>query len=105
MFADPNPLALIPVEARNVGIRWILGNAHYVVDYTVGVGEPIGNFDLELPGHRGGSFNTRYFGKLEGVTEETQKLYEKAAKKSGMSLHKWLDSTIKEKALNDLNED
>lgn len=102
MFADPDPLALIPVEARNVGIRWILGNVHYVVDYTVGEGEPIGNFDLELPGYRGGSFNTRYFGKLEGVTKETKELYEKAAKKSGMSLHKWLDSTIKERALKDL---
>lgn len=102
MFADPDPLALIPVEARNAGIRWILGNVHYVVDYTVGTGEPVGNFDLELPGYRGGSFNTRYFGKLEGVTNETKTLYEKAAKKSGMSLHKWLDSTVKEKALKDL---
>lgn len=102
MFADPDPLALIPVEARNVGIRWILGNVHYVVDYTVGEGEPVGNFDLELPGYRGGSFNTRYFGKLEGITKETKELYEKAAKKSGVSLHKWLESTIKERALKDL---
>lgn len=102
MFADPDPLAFIPVEARNVGIRWILGNVHYVVDYTVGEGEPVGNFDIELPGYRGGSFNTRYFGKLEGVAKETKELYEKAAKKSGMSLHKWLDSTIKERALKDL---
>lgn len=102
MFAGPEPLALIPVEARNVGIRWILGNVHYVVDYTVGEGEPVGNFDIELPGYRGGSFNTRYFGRLEGVTKETKDLYEKAAKKSGMSLHKWLDSTIKERALKDL---
>lgn len=102
MFADPDPLALIPVEARNVGIRWILGNVHYVVDYTVGEGEPVGNFDIELPGYRGGSFNTRYFGKLEGITKETKELYEKAAKKSGVSLHKWLESTIKERALKDL---
>lgn len=105
MFAEPNPLALIPVEARNVGIRWILGNAHYVVDYTVGEGEPVGNFDLEMPGHRGGSFNTRYFGRLDGVTKEAKELYEKAAKQTGMSLHKWLDSTIKEKALKDLKDD
>jgi ubiquinone/menaquinone biosynthesis C-methylase UbiE len=104
MFADPNPLPLIPVEARNVGIRWILGNAHYVVDYTVGEGEPIGNFDLEMPGYRGGSFNTRYFGRLEGVTKEAKELYEKAAKRSGVSLHKWLDSTIRERALKDLTE-
>lgn len=104
MFEDQNPLKFIPVEARNVGIRWILGNVHYVVDYSVGEGEPIGNFDLEMPGYRGGSFNTRYFGKLEGVTEETKNLYEKAARKNGMSLHNWLDSAIKEKALRDLSE-
>lgn len=72
MFADPNPLHLIPVEARNAGIRWILGNAHYVVDYTVGEGEPVGNFDLEIPGNRGGTFNTRYFGKLDGITTKTK---------------------------------
>jgi ubiquinone/menaquinone biosynthesis C-methylase UbiE len=104
MFADHHPLDLIPVAARNVGIRWILGNAHYVVDYTVGEGEPVGNFDLELPGYRGGSFNTRYFGKLEGITKEAKELYEKAARKKGVSLHKWLDSTIREKALQDLKE-
>jgi len=104
MFSDPAPLDLIPVEARNVGIRWILGNAHYVVDYTVGEGEPMGNFDLEMPGYRGGSFNTRYFGRLEGITEETKALYEKAAKRCGLSLHKWLESTIKERAIKDLAE-
>lgn len=105
MFADENPLALLPVEARDAGIRWILGNVHYVVDYTVGEGEPTGNFDLVLPGHRGGSFNTRYFGKLEGVGAEAKALYEKAARKRGMSLHQWLDSTVREKALKDLGED
>ena len=105
MFADPNPLPLIPVEARNVGIRWILGNVHYVVDYTVGEGAPVGNFDLQLPGYRGGSFNTRYFGKLEGVSPEAKALYERAAKKKGMSLHGWLDATIREHAQKDLGED
>lgn len=105
MFEDPNPLPLIPLAARNVGIRWILGNVHYVVDYTVGEGEPTGNFDLELPGYRGGSFNTRYFGKTEGVTREAIELYKKAADKKGMSLHRWLDSTIKEKAMKELLED
>lgn len=95
MFAYDAPLKYIPVEARNVGIRWIIGNVHYVVDYTVGEGEPIGNFDLELPGDRGGTFNTRYFGKLEGLTNETKELALTAFKHSGMSLHKWLDEIIK----------
>lgn len=104
MFADPAPLDIIPVAARDVGIRWINGNVHYVVDYTVGEGEPVGNFDLELPGWRGGSFNTRYFGKLEGVTPETKELYQKAAAARGMSLHQWLDETVKTAALRDIDK-
>lgn len=103
MFAAPAPLELIPIEARNVGIRWILGNAHYVVDYSVGEGEPQGNFDLELPGARGGSFNTRYYGKLEGVSPETKALYEKAAQRKGMSLHQWLEDVVRNAAQRDLS--
>jgi SAM-dependent methyltransferase len=98
MFADEAPLKFIPVEARNLCIRWINGNVHYVVDYIVGEGEPKGNFDIELPGARGGTFNTRYFGKLEGVTAETKKLAIKAKEKSGVSMHKWLDNIINKEA-------
>lgn len=98
MFADPVPLKYIPVEARNVGVRWINGNVHYVFDYTVGEGEPEGNFNMEIPGPRGGTFNTRYFGKLEGVTNETKKLALEAREKLGISMHKWLDDLIKKEA-------
>lgn len=98
MFAQDIPLNHIPVEARNVGVHWILGNVHYVVDFTVGEGEPVGNFDLELPGERGGSFNTRYFGKLEGITPEAKELALKAREKTGISMHKWLDEIITREA-------
>ncbi|TAL65605.1 MAG: methyltransferase domain-containing protein [Bacteroidetes bacterium] len=98
MFAEPVPLKHIPVDARNVGVRWINGNVHYVFDYTVGVGEPRGNFDLELPGERGGTFNTRYYGKLEGVTPETKSKALEAQKRTGKSMHKWLDEIISREA-------
>lgn len=98
MFADPVPLNYIPVEARNVGVRWINGNVHYVFDYTVGEGEPKGNFDLQIPGPRGGSFNSRYYGKLEGVSNETKALAVKAQNKLGISMFDWLDKLIKQEA-------
>ena len=104
MFEMDNPLELIPVQARNVGIRWILGNVHYVVDYEVGEGEPVGNFDLEIPGARGGTFNSRYYGKLEGVSEETKKLIYETQQKTGLSVHKWLDKVLKEEALKVLKQ-
>lgn len=104
MFADPVPLKYIPVEARNVGVRWINGNVHYVFDYTVGNGEPKGNFDLQIPGPRGGSFNTRYYGKLEGVSKETKELAIRAHSKLGISMYKWLDEIIKNVANKILEE-
>lgn len=103
MFSDPVPLKHIPVEARNVGVRWINGNVHYVFDYTVGEGEPQGNFDLEIPGPRGGSFNSRYYGKLEGVTNETKNKAVLAQQKLGISMHKWLDKLINDEAEKILN--
>ncbi len=104
MFDLDNPLELIPVEARNVGIRWILGNVHYVVDYEVGEDEPKGNFDLEIPGKRGGTFNTRYFGKIEGITIETKKLVQDAVDLSDSSAHKWIDKTLHKEAKKFLNK-
>lgn len=98
MFADPVPLKYIPIEARDLGVRWINGNVHYVFDYTVGIGEPKGNFDMEIPGVRGGSFNTRYYGKMEGISSETKKLAFEAQKLTGKSMHKWLDDLIRKEA-------
>jgi ubiquinone/menaquinone biosynthesis C-methylase UbiE len=104
MFADDNPLDILPIEARNAGIRWILGNVHYVVDYEVGIGEPQGNFDLVLPGARGGTFNTRYYGKLEGVTKDTKQLALKARDILGLSMHDWLNELITKEAKRIIDE-
>ena len=102
MFLDEMPLKHLPRESRDVEIRWIMDNTFYIISYTVGDSEPQGNFNIELPGPRGGTFLTRYYGKLEGVTPETKKLAQKAQEESGKSMHKWLDEVICLAAKNEL---
>jgi ubiquinone/menaquinone biosynthesis C-methylase UbiE len=41
------PLDLLPDCARDVSVRWVAGNAYYVIDYRVGDGPP--QLDLDLP--------------------------------------------------------
>jgi len=88
-----------PVEARSLNINWILSGAGFVIDFTVGQGEPSANFDYEIPGPRGGTHKTRFYGQLEGVTEQTKELAQKAREKLGVSMHSWLDELVKKEAL------
>ncbi len=104
MFMQEIPLRHLPTHARNVEIRWIMEEGFYVISYDVGEGEPAGRFDLELPGPRGGTFATRYFGKLEGVTPEVKRLAQRAREKSGKSMHKWLDEVVRKAALKEIGE-
>lgn len=101
-FDAPLPLENLPVEARKVRLQWVIGGVFYLIDFEVGEGEPQGNFDFEIPGIRGGTYRTRYEGQLEGVTQEAKELYMAAAKKSGKSLHRWLDDAVKKLARQEL---
>lgn len=96
------PLAHLPVEARKVRLRWVLGGVFYVIDYEVGVGEPEADFDFEIPGARGGTHRTRYYGQLEGVAPDTKELAHKAREKSGKSMHQWLNDVIRKAAREEL---
>ncbi len=95
LFKFRVPLECLPVEARDVNLKWVIGGVYYLISFAVGVGEPVANFDLEIPGRRGGTLRTRYAGQLEGVTEETKKLVLKAAEKEKISVHQWLERTLK----------
>lgn len=88
------PLQHMPVEARGVKLEWIIGGVFYVIEFEVGQGLPQADFDFEIPGPRGGTHRTRFFGHLEGVTESTCKLARQAQAVSGKSMHRWLDETI-----------
>lgn len=92
LFAD------FPIQARDLCVGWILAGAGFVVDFSVGEGEPKADFQYKIPGPRGGTHLTRYFGNLEGVTEETKNLAIQAREKLGISMHDWLDDLVKREA-------
>jgi len=98
------PLEYLPVEARNVRIDWIIGGVFYVISFDVAESEPTANIDFEIPGIRGGTHRTRYYGHTEGITAEAIELAKQAREKSGKSMHQWLDDLIKKAALEELNK-
>lgn len=104
LFKNPVPITSIPVEARDVCVRWIIGGVYYTIEFTVGEGEPEAEFDLPIPGKRGGTLRTRYYGRLEGVTPETKHLAQKARNKCGCSMHDWLDRIVKDAAQKEIGE-
>ena len=75
----------MPVQARDVTIEYILGRAFYQLSFTVGVGEPKADFDFEIPGERGGTHRTRYYGQLEGITLDAKELAQRAREKRNIS--------------------
>jgi ubiquinone/menaquinone biosynthesis C-methylase UbiE len=95
LFKEPIPFDKLPVEARDVVVRWVVGGVYYLIEFTVGEGEPKADFDLPIPGRRGGTLRTRYYGKLEGVKPDTFELAEKAREASGKSMHDWLDEAVR----------
>ncbi len=97
------PLKHLPIEARNVKLEWIIGGVFYVIDFDVGSGVPPANFDFEIPGSRGGTHRTRYFGQVEGITPEAKLLAQNARAISGKSMHCWLDDVITEAAQREIN--
>jgi len=98
-FLEDVPFSDLPVEAREVRCQWVIGGVFYLMDFIVGEGEPYADFDFTIPGERGGTHKTRFYGQLEGVTEEAKSLAWQARELTGKSMHVWLDGLIKKEAL------
>jgi ubiquinone/menaquinone biosynthesis C-methylase UbiE len=101
-FVYPLPLDKLPVEARKTRLEWIIGGVFYLIDFVVGEGEPSADFDFPIPGARGGTHRTRYYGQLEGVTPEAKRLAYEARAKTGKSMHQWLDDVVRQAAKRDI---
>jgi ubiquinone/menaquinone biosynthesis C-methylase UbiE len=89
------PIELVPEIARDVCLRWIIGQSFYVIDFRVGESEPRVDLDKPILGFRGGTHRSRYYGMLEGVTVETKEVAQRAARESAVSLHDWLDRAVR----------
>jgi len=59
LYKHRPPIECLPENVCDVGLRWILGNAFYLIDYRVGTGVPRVDVDLPIPG-KGDSLRSRY---------------------------------------------
>jgi ubiquinone/menaquinone biosynthesis C-methylase UbiE len=59
LYRHRPPLELLPENVRDLRLRWLIGNAFYLLDYRVGEGLPFMDLDLPIPG-RGDSLRSRY---------------------------------------------
>jgi ubiquinone/menaquinone biosynthesis C-methylase UbiE len=94
LYAYETPFDTVPSSARDVSVRWVIGNAYYLVAFTVGESEPPVDLDLPIVGRRGGTHRTRYYGTLEGVTPETKQRVLEAAAEQGISIHQFLEQAL-----------
>jgi hypothetical protein len=97
LYEYETPFDAVPALAPDVSVHWVIGNAYYLVAFTVGDGEP--PLDLDLPivvGRRGGTHRTRYYGTLESVAPKAKKLMLEAAAREGLTIHQWLGKTLSE---------
>jgi SAM-dependent methyltransferase len=88
------PIGLLPGNAADVALSWVLGNCFYVISFAVSDEPPFMNIDVPHKGGRGGSMRTRYFGQLEGVSEDSKRFVLADAKRLGISIHDWLENAI-----------
>ncbi|WP_159011115.1 class I SAM-dependent methyltransferase [Bradyrhizobium sp. S69] len=103
LYRHEVPVDLVPEIAREVCVRWIIGQAFYLIDFRVANDPPKVDLDKPILGFRGGTHRSRYYGNLEGVTPEAKKMAEAAARATGSSLHEWLDKAVRLRASNDLD--
>lgn len=94
LWESEPPLHLLPTNALNIEVKFLLGNCFYLIGFTPSEGFPKMNIDVVHKGIRGGSARTRYFGRLEGVSDQTKEKLLAVANKRGMSVHNLLEEII-----------
>jgi ubiquinone/menaquinone biosynthesis C-methylase UbiE len=88
------PLEFIPKNSTNFRLEWIMGSAFYFMVYEKTKNQPQGNFDLPIPGTRGGTLNSRYYGKIEGVDPKIKQQFIETVKSRGLQQKNVLDQLL-----------
>lgn len=89
------PLALLPTNAAEVKLEYIMMGAFFVIEFRKVEQQPLPDYHMQIPSARGGSHWSRYYGQLEGVSDETKRLAHEARAKTGQSMHDWLDNVVR----------
>lgn len=105
MYRSDLPLDALPVEARNVEVRWVIGGVFYLIAFDRGVGEPDADFDFPIPGARGGTHRKRFYGQLEGIDPSLRDDVVRHAAAQGLSVSDWLEKACRDRLqANDLSD-
>lgn len=84
-FHAEAPVASLPRSASDVQLSWLMNGSFWCLELTRGSDDPQVNFDLAIPGERGGTHRSRFFGRLEGVDPDLRNAVYELAKDRGMS--------------------
>lgn len=96
MYSHHIDMALLPTCAENVKLEWIMKGSFYTIEFTVSeLMEPIANFDVPIPGKRGGTFNKRYYGVLEGIDPLLKDKISNEAMRLNISVVDYIESVLK----------
>jgi ubiquinone/menaquinone biosynthesis C-methylase UbiE len=95
------PLECIPTETEDVRLEWFCSGAFYFITYRkcIRARENV-NFDLEIPGVRGGSPRKRAYGVLEGISPELKLEIYNICTKLGISQVEFIENALRNR-LND----
>jgi ubiquinone/menaquinone biosynthesis C-methylase UbiE len=60
------PLSLLPTNIKNVSLDWFIGNVFYLISFNIDKKNkyPKSNFNIKIPGERGGTLKSRYYKKF-----------------------------------------
>jgi ubiquinone/menaquinone biosynthesis C-methylase UbiE len=94
-FASHPPLEFLPTKIHDVELSWAVGETFWVLSFKIADKEPTGNFDIPIPGKKGGTLRTRYEGNVQGVTSTTRELLSDYVQNHDLSEHEVVDRAIR----------